>query len=127
MGFGKYCVYLGFAASLLVVGIPYWLVPYSKVSLPDTLMGPQLIVVVGAAAFAYSVGNVSFRKSLAIIGASVPAAVFLRVAVATAIDPTSHNLWPIEIVIAAFVGLVCASIGGALGVLLTKTSLTRGT
>jgi len=40
-----------FLLCFLVVGLPYWQTPYSKVSLPSTLlgMGPLAIVVVAAA------------------------------------------------------------------------------
>jgi drug/metabolite transporter (DMT)-like permease len=39
-----------------------------------------------------------------------------RVAVETTTDPTSHNLWPFEVVIAGGIGLV----GALLGVLLVR-------
>ena len=49
------------------------------------------------------------------IGAAVPAAVWARVVVETAKDPTSHNLWPFEIAIAMVVGMACALIGAIAG------------
>ena len=41
-----------------------------------------------------------------------------RVVAETSRDPTSHNLWPLEILIALAVGVVCSLIGTALGSLL---------
>jgi hypothetical protein len=38
-----------------------------------------------------------------------------RVVYETAIDPTSHNLWPFELVIAAGVGFLIASAGSLVG------------
>ncbi len=38
-------------------------------------------------------------------------AVMVRVGVETYRDPTSHNLWPLEVMIAGGIGLVAASIG----------------
>lgn len=43
-------------------------------------------------------------------------AVLGRVAVETSRDPTSHNLWPFEVIIAAGIGLA----GGLLGVLAAR-------
>ena len=45
------------------------------------------------------------------VGASAPAAVAVRVFVEIILDPTSHNLWPFEIVIAAATGFACAAAG----------------
>jgi hypothetical protein len=45
-----------------------------------------------------------------------------RVIVETSQDPTSHNLWPLELIIAAAVGLVFALAGSLAGGLLAKMS-----
>ena len=49
------------------------------------------------------------------IGMTLPAAVMIRVAVETWHDPTSHNLWPFEIVFAGIVSLVVCFTGTLLG------------
>lgn len=102
-------------AALLAVGIPFWQVPYSKVSLPNTLMAPGLLVVVIGAALARAVGQSRFMTTLWVVGLTVPAVVVARVFVDTSLDPTSHNLWPFEVVIAAFVGWFAAAAGAAIG------------
>ena len=104
---------IAFVVGLLAVSVPYWEVPYSKVSLPDTLISPTLLVVVLAAAVARAVGKCHFVSTLIVAGAAVPSAVMGRVLIDTLQDPTSHNLWPFEFIIAAGVGLL-ASTGGAL-------------
>jgi hypothetical protein len=104
---------IAFVAGLLAVGVPYWQLPYSEVSLPDTLISPSLLVVVLAAAVARAIGKCHFIPTLIVAGSAVPAAVMGRVLVDTLQDPTSHNLWPFELIIAAGVGLL-ASTGGAL-------------
>jgi uncharacterized membrane protein YfcA len=38
-------------------------------------------------------------------------AVIGRVEIETARDPTSHNLWPLEVIIAGGIGLAAASVG----------------
>jgi len=45
-------------------------------------------------------------------------AVMARVALEVAADPTSHNLWPFEVVIAGFFGLL----SGAIGVVLARSA-----
>jgi hypothetical protein len=46
-----------------------------------------------------------FPRVVLVLAAAVPAAVMARVVVDTTRDPTSHNLWPFELVIAFLVGL----------------------
>ena len=97
--------------SFLSVGIPYWMIPYNQVSLPGALMGPGLIAVVGAAFFVRIKEAVDFWMGASFVGAVVPAVIMAQVIVDTMGDPTSHNLWPFEIVLAAIVGYCCA-LGG---------------
>jgi ABC-type branched-subunit amino acid transport system permease subunit len=101
----------GCVASFLAVGLPYWQIPYSDVQLPTTLMTPALIIVVLAAAIARVVGRSRFMVCVLAIGATIPAVVMARVAVDTAADPTSHNLWPLEVVLSGFVGAIVAAAG----------------
>jgi hypothetical protein len=104
-----------FAVGLLAVGLPYWRTPYAQVSLPSTLYGPGLIAVALAAATARGVARLGLRAAVLAAGAAVPAAVLARVAVDTAADPTSHNLWPFELIIAAALGASCAAAGALVG------------
>jgi hypothetical protein len=104
-----------FVAGLLAVGVPYWQVPYSKVSLPDTLIHPGLLVVVVAAAIARAIGKQRFVPTLLVASAGVPCAVMARVVLDTSQDPTSHNLWPFELIIAVGVGLLASGSGTLLG------------
>jgi len=97
------------------VGFPYWQVTYAKVSLPDTLYGAGLLVVAVLAAAARAFGKARLVTVILVVGAAVPAAVLTRVVVETAKDPTSHNLWPLELIIAAMVGIACSSAGALVG------------
>jgi hypothetical protein len=49
--------------------------------------------------------------------AAFPAAVAVRVAVEVAQDPTDHNLWPFELIIAAIFSLVAVVPGLLIGAL----------
>lgn len=104
-----------FIVSFVAIGVPYWQIPYAKVSLPNTLFGPGLLLVVILAAGVRAFGKAHFLLSLLIIGVTVPAAVLVRVAFETAQDPTSHNLWPLEIIIAGMIGLACSLLGTLIG------------
>ncbi len=110
-----YWLVAAFMVGFFAVGFPYWQIPYAKVSLPNTLYGPGLLVVGVLAAAARALGKARLLVVVLAVGASVPAAVLARVAVETAKDPTSHNLWPFEFIIAAVVGVVCSSAGALVG------------
>lgn len=105
----------GCIASFLAVGLPYWQIRYSDVELPTTLMTPALIVVALAAAMARAFGQSRFIVCVLALGATVPAVVMARVVVDTAQDPTSHNLWPFEIILSGFVGVSVSTIGALIG------------
>jgi hypothetical protein len=109
-------------ASFLAVGVPYWSLSYRSVSLPDSLMTPALLVVAMAALGAGVTRGASVWRQALIIGGAVPAAVLARVTWEVMKDPTSHNLWPFEAVIAAAIGFSCALAGGVVAVVLTKVA-----
>jgi hypothetical protein len=72
--------------------------------------------VVGVlAAAARAVGKARILTVILAVGAAVPAPILARIAVDTAKDPTSHNLWPFEFVIAAVIGVLCSSTGALVG------------
>jgi hypothetical protein len=106
-----------FGLSFLAVGLPYWLIPYSEVNLPDALIGPGLLVVCGAALLLRTFRAATFWRTTGLVGSTVPAAVMARILVEGLLDPTSHNLWPLEVTIAAVLGLglACALAGAAVG------------
>lgn len=107
-------------ACFLIVGVPYWALSYAGVSLPSSLMGPGLVAVGVAAAALCALGAARPTRALVVLGSMVPAVVLARVVVETATDPTSHNLWPLEVVIALVLGLVAAVPGVAVGALIAR-------
>lgn len=116
---------IAFAIAFIGVGFRYWQLAYSQVSLPDTLYGPGLAAVFVVALMVRAFGLARFWLGWLLIAAAVPAAVMARIAFETASDPTSHNLWPFEVVIAAGVGLFAALGGALLGSLLLLRSSRR--
>jgi len=114
--------------AFFATGIPYWQIPYATLSLPDSLIGVGLLVVSVVAAVTRAFAKGRLLSVIFVVGAAVPCAVFARVVVDGMRDPTSHNLWPIELVIATVLGLIASSAGaliGSLPVLLSKRTLLR--
>ncbi|MCZ7556191.1 MAG: hypothetical protein M5R41_07310 [Bacteroidia bacterium] len=104
-----------FALSVLSSGLPYWVVPYSQVSLPTTLIAPGLLVAAFAAMLLVTLRKAFWLSSVLLIGSALPFLVLLRVIVEAIMDPTSHNLWPFELIIAALLGLLTAGVGAVAG------------
>lgn len=105
------------AAGVLACGIPLWPIPYHQVNM---LANPSATVwLVGGAAAGVLAGFL-LRPGMGLptlsVGAGFVLAVMGRVLVETSADPTSHNLWPFEVVIAGAVGLG----GGLAGVLIAR-------
>ena len=104
-----------FLLSFFCVGIPYWLIPYQQVNLPAALMSAGLAVVVLAALCLRAFSITPFWKTVRLLGWSPAAAVIARVLVEGIRDPSSHNLWPFEVIIALLLGFACSLTGAALG------------
>lgn len=116
---------IAFLIAFIGVGFRYWQIPYPQVSLPDSLYGPGLIAVGVIALMARAFGLARFWKVWLLIASSVPLAVLARVIVESSRDPASHNLWPLELGIAAALGLACALLGTGLGSLFLLRSSKR--
>jgi hypothetical protein len=99
-------------AGLLACGLPLWPIPYRDVSMPGN---PAASVWVLLGALAGLLAGHLLRRRMRVPVLAVTAgfvlAVLGRVGVETARDPTSHNLWPFEVVIAGGIGLAGAWIG----------------
>lgn len=115
---------MAFLLPFVAVGIPYWSIPYNRVNLPNALLTAGLIAVPVAALLLRSLGTANIWLATVIAGAAVPAVVMTRVVVDCVQDPTAHNLWPFEVVIAFFVGFAPAFIGALAGRLIALLSST---
>jgi hypothetical protein len=106
----------------LVIGLPYWSLPYQGLNLPNALLTPSLIVVPLAALLIRSFAVARTVLAIIIAGASVPATVMTRVMVECLQDGTRHNLWPFELVIALVLGFGAALPGALLGLLVASVA-----
>lgn len=93
-----------FTISFLAVGLSYWLTPYDSVTLPNSLLSPMLGVVCLATILLHTFTDSSFQKNLHLMAMVLPAVVVVRVIIEGIGDPTSHNLWPFEFIIASLIG-----------------------
>lgn len=122
-----YWLAAAFVVSFFAVGFSYWQIPYAKISLPSTLYGTGLLVVGILAAAARAFGKARLLAVILAIDGAVPAPIIARIAVDTAKDPTSHNLWPFEFIIAAVLGVLCSSAGALVGSLPARLSRHKDT
>ncbi len=104
-----------FVIAVLAVGFSFWTPAYSALSVPNSLYGPGLVVIVLLAALMPRFAGTPPWKTLHTLAFALPMAVMLRVLVEGLFDPSSHNLWPLEAVIATALGYVCAGIGAGVG------------
>lgn len=111
----KYWWQPGFVLAFFAVGVPYWLIPYNKLNLPDALLGAELVVVFAAAVLVRIYSGKSFLRVVMVMGSAVPAVVMARVVVDGVLDYSAHNLWPFEVVIAILVGGAVAVAGTLAG------------
>ena len=105
-----------FTVAFASVGAIYWRVPYSRADV--TSIGAWGAAIVGTlTAAAIIAGRCRFWPSVLALAGSVPAVVATRVVFDGMRDPTSHNLWPFELVFATVVGIAIALAGGVIGAL----------
>ncbi len=109
-----------------VISVPYWAASESAVRDAGLL---TWFVPVEVVLFAGTVvaGVLSRARLLAVMGLMLlcsPVAVLGRVAIDTAADPTSHNLWPLEVALCVFVAVPAVAIG-ALGAWVIRRSHAR--
>ena len=112
----------GFAAGLLLMGIPFWQLPYNHQGFvyPGLLIGLAALAVVTAMLAALDIARPK-RVFWTMISA-FPAAIAIRVAVEVMQDPTDHNLWPFELVYGFVMSLAGVIPGMLIGALVRKSS-----
>lgn len=99
---------LAFLLSFFSDGLFYWTLPYEDVTLPNTLITPELFVIVICGILLQSLTEISLKNNLNLMAAVIPAVVLSRVIFEGLSDPTSHNLWPFELIIAVIAGYAVA-------------------
>jgi hypothetical protein len=111
---------LGFVAGLLLTGVPYWRLPYNADFFSDPLVLAGFVGLGAVTAMLAASGIARLSRIFWAMLAAFPAAVAIRVVVETAQDPTDHNLWPFELILAALFSLVAIVPGLLVGALVRR-------
>ena len=110
----------GFAAGVLLAGVPFWRLPYNA----DFWGNPPFVLGMAGLGLVTAVLAASGIARLAhifwVMLAAFPAAVMIRVVVETTQDPTGHNLWPFELILAAVLSLAIVVPGLLIGALVRR-------
>jgi hypothetical protein len=102
------------------VAIPYWWAFGQRVNLPDALHGPVPVLLFAAGLFGVWRLRIGTLLPALAVFAAAPAAVMSRVLWDVIVDPTAHNLWPLEIALALWAGIPGTMAGVAMGWLLAR-------
>ena len=109
-----------FSAAFLAVGIPWWTAPYNHFTLSHPLAILGCLAFVCIAAWVAGWTPLGLGRGGLVVGGAVPCAVLARVVVETMKDPTSHSLWPFEVVFAGVFGIGLAYATGSIGYLFRR-------
>lgn len=104
-----------FSAAFLAAGIPWWTAPYNRFTLSHPLSILGCVAFVCIAVWVAGWTPLGLGRGGLVVGGAVPCAVMARVVAETVMDPTSHNLWPFEVVFAAVFGFALAYAAALLG------------
>lgn len=108
---------LVFIAAFVGSGLPFWLTPYARIG-EQTWAIAALVVVLPLAAGLRLTGVAGLLLTVTVLPAAMLAANAVRIAVDTGVDPTSHNLWPLELILTLVAALVAAVAGYVIGMLI---------
>jgi len=101
------------AGTTVVLAVPYWSAGYDTVR-DDGLFGSWLLVEVVLVLGSFLAGAVSEAPlpavAVGMLGCA-PVVVLGRVLVDTATRPTSHDLWPLEVVLAVAMSIPAVGVG----------------
>jgi hypothetical protein len=113
-------------AAFLGCGLLLWPIPYKEVSLPGNPSPSLLLLLGGAVGFAAAfLIRPGFLAAWLTVPMGYALAVLARVFVETSSDPTSHNLWPFEVIIMGGLGLAASLAGVTLARLLQRFAPPR--
>ena len=117
---GKQRAWGTFSVGFMLVGVPFWLEPYETATVPNSFFGWGVLVVFLVAVFLRLIAQFSFLHSWLIAGAIIPAVTMARTLIEVMVDPTSNNLWPLVLILAAGTGAIVAIAGAGLASLLAR-------
>jgi hypothetical protein len=117
--------WIGFLIALVGVGFPYWQLAPEQAGLPRALYGPGLVAVGVIAMLLRAFGTGRFLSLWLLIGAAVPVAVLVRIAVDVARGVTGPGAPVADVVVALGLGLAASLLGMLVGSLFLLRSSRR--
>lgn len=99
----------------LAIGMQYWAGAYNQVNLPNGLFTFGLLGLAIAGAVLHVIQPDRWLSTVPILALAPVGTVIVRIVMDVSRDPSTHNLLPFEIVIAAFVGSAVVHAGTAVG------------
>lgn len=106
---------VAFVATTTAIALPYWAATFDSIR-DDGIFGSWHLIagmLVAGTLLAGMMSEVSLGLVLTVMLTCAPIAVIGRVIIDSASQPTSHNLWPLELVIAAVMSIPFVGIGAA--------------
>jgi hypothetical protein len=123
---GLVAALLACALTTAVIAVPYWTADYAAVR-DDGIFSALFLVELALLLGTFTAGSVSETPLwlvLALMLCCLPIVVMGRVVLDTAVDPTSHGLWPLEVVLSEILTLPALLLG--LGLAWLARRLTGG-
>ena len=110
-----------------LIAVPYWSSSYATVR-DDGIFTwfwlVELVLFLGTV-LAASLSNAQIWAVMAVMLTCVPIVVMGRVVMDTAADPTSHNLWPFEVVLSMIISVPPIGVGGLLAWAIRRATPVR--
>ena len=103
-GLGLLWALLGCAVVVLAAGVPYWRLSYAELNHGHFAVLPGALLLGFLTLILVLTGVAPVKQIAVTMLLAVPTIVIVSIVKDTAADPTSHNLWPFELVIAAVSG-----------------------
>ncbi|MGY4304146.1 putative membrane protein YfhO [Bradyrhizobium sp. USDA 4369] len=109
---------LALAVVVLAAGLPYWRLSYAELNKGQFAVLPGALLLAFLSLVLVLTDMAPARRIVQAMLLAVPIIVSVSIARDTAIDPTSHNLWPLELLFAAIAGaaIVLPAVGIGLSV-----------
>jgi len=93
-----------------------WPTPYNDIALIQPAFFWKWLVLIAIVSFVAAVKTkILFLQNVIFSALGFPAAMFARVIVEGMLNPGTHNLWPLAMIISFFIGLAGAAMGGSIG------------
>ncbi|CCD96004.1 conserved membrane hypothetical protein [Bradyrhizobium sp. ORS 375] len=103
---GPLWLFAAFAVVVLAAGLPYWRLSYDELNRGQFAVAPGALLLGLLSLVLVLADAAPVRRIVQVMSFCAPTIAAVSIARHTAIDPTSHNLWPLELAFAGIAGAV---------------------